>query len=633
MIVPVKRVNLVLLPEEKTAVFIRLQKSELFMVKGFNVQNHALFNHDELVKTQKVIKILEAHQKKKSLFATITVDHHALDQTNDDEVKIVDKIIDLENQIGEKVTTIQRLKEINVNYLPFTFLSVAQERLGALELIKFGAYKLKEEKKDYLEKALSNLKMDFEIGVYDKVVYLVVALLESAKEDLSVVLNAVEAEEITLPTSERPYHLAIEANSKKIELLEKELLALNTLIDEQVVFLPKVKTYYDKKANQLIREHVPHKDSAHFIVLEGYVRSDQITKLDETLKSVASTYEIEVIEETKEPLPTALKNNKFVAPFETITESFSIPNTKELDPNPVMSIWYWLFFGMMIADLGYGLVLFIGTLLMLKLKKPRGGFKKLLQVFLYSSISTMIFGLVTGSLFGVGFREIIPSLPAIFISPVDDPMIVLVASLVFGAFHIMTALVMKTITMIRQKDFLGALAEAVSWILILFFGLIFIADMMSLLWTSNSVISYISLGFIFLGLAFIIFLSGRGNKNPFTWVMKGLGGLYGATSYLSDILSYSRLLALALSGAVIAFTMNLLAGMVAGGLFGLGYIFAVLIILAGHIFNFAISLLSAYVHGGRLQYLEFYGKFYQGGGFAFKPLGYELHYINEIKEN
>ncbi len=633
MIVPVKRVNLVLTPADKAGVFLALQKQELFMVKGFNLKNHPLYNNDQLVKTKKAISILEAHQKKKPFFSTISVDSVVL-ETGDEQAKtIVDKVIDLENKIGEKSEDIRRLTADNKAYLPFTFLSVAQEKLETSILVEFFSYKIKEEKREYIENALTKVGVEYEAGVYDKMLYIAIALFEDVKKDVEIALNAVEAEEIKLPKTHLNYNEAINKNEQKIQIFSGEIELLNGLIDEQTTNLELIKTYYDKEANILVREHIPHKTSENFILLEGYAREDQMPELEQVISTVTDDYEIEVIENAKEVLPTALKNNRFVKPFETITDSFSVPNNKEIDPNPAMSAWYWLFFGFMFADIGYGLILLAGTLLMLKLKKPRGGFKKLLQVFMYSSISTIVFGLITGSLFSVELTTIFPGLPNIFLSPVNDPMLVLIISLVVGAFHIMTALVFKTLRLIREKDILGALAEAVSWILILLLGLVFIADMMEILWPTNVIVSYGSLGLVLLGLAFIVFLSGRGNKNPLTWAMKGLGGLYGATSYLSDILSYSRLLALMLSGAVIGSTMNQLAGMVSGAFFGVGIIFSILIIIVGHLFNFAMSLLSAYVHGGRLQYLEFYGKFYEGGGIAFEPLAYQLNYINEIKEN
>lgn len=632
MIVPVKRINLVLLPEEKITVFLALQKEELFMIKGFNVDNHALFNNEQLVKTKKVIKILDHENKKKNLFSTITVDYETIDNIAEDETVVIDEVVTIENQKAEKIDKIQRLNEQIKAISPFTFLSVSQETLSENTLVDFKAYKVALEKKEYLQTALTNLGLEHELGDVNKEVYFVVAQIQEVMPDLKIALEAVQAEEVVLPPSKLTYQESIEVNKAKVIELTAEIDSLNTALKSHVKSLEAIKTYYDKEVNRLVREHVPFKQSNHFIVLEGYVREDQLTRLEQVLSDYATTYEIETITDQKEPLPTALKNNKFVKPFESITDSFSVPNNKEIDPNPVMSVWYWIFFGIMIADIGYGLVLLVGTILFLKLKKPRGGFKKLLQVFMYSSISAIIFGLVTGSVFGVGFTEIIPSLPNIFISPQNDPLTVLVASLVLGALHIVTALVIKAILMFRDGDILGALAEAVSWILILLAGLVFVADMSSIIWPTNTIVSYITLGLIGLGAAFIVFLSGHGSKNALGWILKGFGGVYGVTSYLSDLLSYSRLLALALSGGVIAFTMNLLAGMVAPALYGFGIIFAIAIIIVGHVFNFAMSLLSAYVHGGRLQYLEFYGKFYQGGGYAFKPLSYQLNYINEIKE-
>lgn len=633
MIVPVKRINLVLLPEEKNNVFLALQKQELFMIKGFNVENHSLFNSDQLVKTQKVIKLLEAENKKKSLFATISVDHQTIDTIHKDESKVIDDVIAIENEIAQCEEKMERLQAQNESFEPFKFLSISQETINDNQLIEFKAFKVSLEKNEFFATGLANLGLEHESGQADKQCFYVIALIDEVKSDFTILLNAVNGEEVSLPTADTPYQKAIEINQSKVDELKQQIDNLEVEIKGFVRLLPEIKTYYDKEANRLIREHVPFKKSAHFVVLEGYVREDKMSRLEKLLTETASTYEIETVEDSKDIIPTALKNNKFVQPFESITASFSTPSNSELDPNAAMSVWYWIFFGMMIGDLGYGLVLLLGTILWLKLKKPRGNLKKLLQVFMYSSISAIVFGIITGSLFGVGFVEIIPSLPNIFISPMENPLIILIASLVLGALHIITALVFKAILMIKSGDILGALAEAFSWIFILLFGLVFVADMSNIIWQSNQVVSYISLGFIGLGFVFILFLTGRGTKNPFTWIFKGFGGLYGVTSYLSDILSYSRLLALSLSGGVIAFTMNLLAGMVAPSLFGLGYIFAFAIIVIGHVFNFAIGLLSAYVHDGRLQYLEFFGKFYQGGGVAFKPLAYQLQYINEIKEN
>jgi len=174
----------------------------------------------------------------------------------------------------------------------------------------------------------------------------------------------------------------------------------------------------------------------------------------------------------------------------------------------------------------------------------------------------------------------------------------------------------------------GAIADALSWILILVGLVLFAAQLV--IWTSASLLSYIGLGFAGIGALLLLFLAGRKSKNIFGKVLGGLGALYKSTSYVSDILSYSRILALSLSSAVIASTMNLLAGMIQGSV--IGFILSLLVYLVGHVFNFVMSMLSAYVHDGRLQYIEFFGKFYEGGGYLFEPFSIRLKQISEISD-
>jgi V/A-type H+-transporting ATPase subunit I len=199
---------------------------------------------------------------------------------------------------------------------------------------------------------------------------------------------------------------------------------------------------------------------------------------------------------------------------------------------------------------------------------------------------------------------------------------------VFGVLHIINGLGFKFALLIRRKDYVGAIADALSWILILVGLVLFAAQLV--IWTSASLLSYIGLGFAGVGALLLFFLAGRKSKNIFGKVLGGLGALYKSTSYVSDILSYSRILALSLSSAVIASTMNLLAGMIQGSV--IGFILSLLVYLVGHVFNFVMSMLSAYVHDGRLQYIEFFGKFYEGGGYLFEPFSIRLKQISEISD-
>ena len=278
----------------------------------------------------------------------------------------------------------------------------------------------------------------------------------------------------------------------------------------------------------------------------------------------------------------------------------------------------------MMGDIGYGLVMVVGFGLFIKLKKPKGSFSQLVHVLFYSGFTAMITGVIFGSFFGAS----VPILELVGLKSYDiisNPMPMLIFSIGLGVLHLVSALVMKVILSVKQKDILSGLADGVSWISILVGGSFFAASMFDIGGKAFQIIGLVLVG---IGVLLILTLAGREKKGIFSKVTSGLGGIYNSTSYLSDLLSYSRILALSLSSAVIAFTMNLLASLVQGSFIGI--IFSILIYIVGHTFNFAMGLLSAYVHDSRLQYIEFFGKFYEGGGVMYEPLSLKTKYINEI---
>jgi len=233
---------------------------------------------------------------------------------------------------------------------------------------------------------------------------------------------------------------------------------------------------------------------------------------------------------------------------------------------------------------------------------------------MFSGITTMFWGALFGSYFGATWNPIL-------LEPMKDPLKMLVLSLILGALHIISGLLVKVYANIKSKQYFAALVDQGSWILIIVgLGMLFLPKFNQ----AGTIL-------LIIGAAMIVLFAGRQNKNIFGRLGSGLYSLYGATSYMSDILSYSRILALSLSTAVIAMVMNMLAGMVQGSV--IGFIFSIVIYLVGHVFNLLMGLLSAYVHASRLQYIEFFGKFYEGGGYEFKPLSLKLNHINQIKEN
>jgi V/A-type H+/Na+-transporting ATPase subunit I len=321
-----------------------------------------------------------------------------------------------------------------------------------------------------------------------------------------------------------------------------------------------------------------------------------------------------------EEFPVLLDNPPIVEPFELITELYSLPRPRGIDPNIFMMPFYFMFFGMMISDAGYGLLIAILSGLAVLKFKPTGMAGKLIRLLFFGGISTFIWGVLFGGWFG-NIIELVSSgkfkiLPLWF-NPLDDPMRLLIWSLVFGGVHLFTGMGIKAWWLIKHGKVLDAIFDIGFWYLLLL-GLVMMFAGGGLGETGK----YMSI----LGAVLLVLTQGRGQKTIIKKFMSGLLSLYNITGYLSDVLSYSRLLALGLATGVIASVVNTV-----GILFGfspIGIAILIVIFIVGHIFNILINALGAYVHASRLQYIEFFSKFYEGGGKAFKPFKINTKYIN-----
>jgi len=270
----------------------------------------------------------------------------------------------------------------------------------------------------------------------------------------------------------------------------------------------------------------------------------------------------------------------------------------------------------MLGDAGYGLIIVIGTLFAMKKFQLQGILGNLVKLMFFCGISTTIWGLLFGSVFGnFSYAVFGTEINAVIFDPMSDPMNFLIMSLVIGVIHLMAGMGIKAYMMIKKGDWLGAFSDVVTWYLVFIgVGLLFVG------------LGHIGQWLIIAGVAGLLLTKGRHQKNIIKKFFSGLISLYGVVGFLSDILSYSRLLALGIATAVIAMVFNTL-GTLAGVDNVLGIIMLIVVFIIGHAFNLAISALGAYVHTARLQYVEFFGKFYTGGGKAFKPLSFKNKYI------
>ncbi len=347
-------------------------------------------------------------------------------------------------------------------------------------------------------------------------------------------------------------------------------------------------------------------------IVEGWIREEDLPELDKRLSAACDT--VEVV--SRNPLegeffPVALENKKTFAPFEFITQLYGTPSPHGLDPTPALTPFFIVFFGLCMTDAGYGVVIaLLAALGLWKLKLGDTG-RKLMWVLLAGGLSTIVFGMLVGGVFGA---EILGA-PYLF-SALVDPIRMLIYALALGVIQIFYGMAIKAWWSIREGKILDAIFDQGMWYLLII-GLILL----------GAVPDFAQVGKVMsiAGAAGLVLTQGRTQPTIIKKLLSGVLSLYDITGYLSDVLSYSRLLALGLATGVIALAINTMAGLLAGSV--VGFIVMVIILIGGHTFNLVINTLGSYIHSSRLQYIEFYNRFYEGGGRTFVPFRLNTRHV------
>ena len=359
------------------------------------------------------------------------------------------------------------------------------------------------------------------------------------------------------------------------------------------------------------------------VVMEGWFPEEREPELSEVFERFGCAWEaLEPTEEEYPDVPVKLKNNKFTNALNMVTNMYSLPAYGSLDPNPLMAPFFILFYGLMMADMGYGLIMVIAAVVAMKRIRPRAGTLSFCQLLLYCGISTFVIGAVTGGFFGdalekigaiIGKPEGWGALPCLF-SPLKDTMYVLVGAMGLGLVHLNTGMVINAVKKIRRGQVADAVWEEGSlWVMLV--GIILCVFKIG----NVSGVPVV----LVIGIVMLFYGGSRGSKG----ILGKLGSIFGtfyntATGWFGDILSYSRIMALMLAGSVIATVFNTI-GAIANNL-----VFFFVIFIIGHSLNFALNLLGCYVHDLRLQCLEYFGKFYEDGGRPFNPLTVKTKYYD-----
>ncbi len=583
--------------------------------------NKSKYVIERLEKIEDKKPALEALKEGKKHFTYEEIKNRARKFNFSQIYKEISSIIDeIEKKEAENQEILNKVSEL----LPYKAIDLPLEDLKLTKFSKIYLGTIPQRYKENFEELLKeNDSVYFDVLHTDKnYAYYLIICHKSDDED---VIDAFRKMGFTLVNFKEKGTINENINSLR-ERKSKNLDSIDTLNKElknYLKYLDDFKIYYEYQSNEKLKVISSEKflRTKNLDLIEGYVPSKFLKSFEEAIQLICGDdyylYKKEADRNSHE-VPIMLKNNKFVGPFEMLTEMYSMPRYNEIDPTPFFAPFYFIFAGIMIGDLGYGLLVFIASLLALRFFNLDKATKRFMTFFNYLSISAMIFGLVFGSFFG----GIIP-LPTL-INPAEDIMEMLMLSLLLGGVHIFFALGIKAYMDIRDNKPKDAFYDVGLWYMALIGA---IGYGLSKAVAMNPIVVKILFYAMIIAMVGIVLTGGRSEKTTLAKFGWGVYALYGISSYIGDFVSYLRLMALVLSGSFIGLAVNMIAGMLFGSSI-IGKLFAIVIFLVFQAFNCFLCYLSAYVHTARLTYVEMFNKFYEGGGVPFKKMVEDSKYFN-----
>jgi V/A-type H+-transporting ATPase subunit I len=595
------------------------------------------------------IEILDQYAPEKTgLFSSresISMDQYSMKSVDSEgALKKVSEIIRLADKIHENAENIRKIDAKQVALQPFLQLDVPMNITETRDtIVKSGTLHGAWTEKD-IHEALRRHEID----------ELHFELITNVKEYTTIwfvypkeIAHKANALFQAIALAEPSFSLSHHVPEKKTEVLDaakKELAEEAGRLEKEIAKYGKdrsdIKLLYDhlvlrKEKYQAIAKMGM---TAHTFVMEGYVLDRYAGQVRESLEQNHGAY-VEIHDpEDPAKAPVHFQNNGFVAPVSWITSTYSMPGQHDIDPNPIMSFFYYFFFGMMFSDAGYGLLMAVACFVLGygKVLEPakRGTFK----MFFFCGVSTVFWGFMYGGFFGDATHTISSvflggdaMLRPLWMDPTQEPLTLLVFSVMLGIIHLLIGMGIKVYTLVRDRQVLEAVADNLIWMVIMGFIMVLATGMfLSLSGVAvPAAANAIGMYGLLAGLVVLVVIKTvagmvLGKKNIIASIGGGVLSIYDITGYIGDMLSYSRLLALGLATGVIANVVNMMGSMFGAGV--IGTIFFVVVFILGHIVNFALNALGAYVHTMRLQYVEYYSKFYEGGGEPFKPFKMDTKY-------
>lgn len=621
--------------------FLDLSKNEtieLNQLKSDNASSEISEVEGELSKVKFTIELLSTFSEKPKLLKDLkegkkSYSYDVLEQINNTSHwrEVYSDLKQKDNKINMNHNYITKLKANIEDLKPWESLDTSVESLNRLKKSKAILGEIPQGNVDSLRLKLEETTKNYYFEVISSIgrnSYIMVIVHNDEIADIEQLLKSSTFSKIDIQCDGIPKEV-IKEYKKTIESIKAENNFIQDSMKEHINKLEEYKIVYEYLSSLLLRLKSTENflKSRNIVAIEGYYPAELHNNFESTLKNIlGNDYYLESEAAEGDDVPVKLKNNKVFESFENITSMYSVPKYKEIDPTPLLAPFYIFFFGMMLSDAGYGFVMFVGTLIALTVFNLDDEMRKSVKMFFLLSISTIFWGVMYGSYFG-DFIKIAP----LWMKPDSNVGLLMIVSVVMGLIQIYVGLGIKAYMQIRDKDYFGAFSDV---------GLWYITLTGAIIWALSAFVDLASLGVpaviitiakygTIAGMIGIVLTNGRQESSIGAKLGQGFYALYGITSYVGDLVSYTRLAALGLATGFIAYAFNIMVSMVSTS--WATVIFGVAIFVVGHIFNLFINALGAYVHTCRLQYLEYFGKFYEGGGTAFEPLKYNSKYFKISK--
>lgn len=618
MLVPMQKLTLYALKADRDALLLALQKDGSVMLEpeaGSKSLPGAETVSAQLDKTGAVLQFLVQNGAKNPLFPQKEqVSYPDFLKETGEGKRLTEQLDTTASKIASLESEAAALRTQAESLQPWLQLDISLEQLSFTETTHCHVGFLPEKELPAFQEGMAKLLADWKTyGDGQDGRALVVLAYNRDEEAVKHLLKEHDFSEAVLP---KRSGTAAQVQQELLQEAKEREDKIARLQQETKDILPRkqqVELYYDQLSTTHERLQNGGVETVSAFKVQGWVRKDRTRRVEKVIQSVTDAYQLTFADPAEGEIPpTVLENGKLVEPYESVVELYSLPKAGSIDPDLIMAPFHFIFFGMMLSDAGYGLVLTVMLYFALKKFKLTGFARQLALVIFFGSISTVLWGAMFGGWFGLEWK------PLLFV-PMKEPLKMLALCFGLGAIHLVAGMLVKVYMLLRDGDVMGAVCDQISW-LIMFLGFFLMAL------APGPIGKYLA----WLGAGIIILFGGREKKGIVSRLLGGLLTLYNISGYLSDLLSYSRIFALGLATGVIAMVINTVAQMLwsAGPV---GIVAAILVLLAGHYFNIIINVLGAFVHSSRLQYIEFFGKFYEAGGRAFLPLALRTKFTDITK--